>query len=269
MAIFNKQVLLAAVLLLVASSSAASERKQFLRHSNNNNRVEQRNRKLKSAKDAKGNGNGNGDPDPDFEESSSVPLQIVPIPAPVKLAPDLDDWIAGCRGASTAINNCIGGTNRVSSPFNCKTCLRALSFTSSDANASGVAACAKSPTCGQCTPDKIRPFYACGLGVKSNFGSGTVSADPNLVVITPPVVFPITPPAPTAAPTAEVKYDFINCPFQWPGSGTKCVMLDGFHFKNCFYFELGLDAKCTCSKEQPIWSCTGSLSPPIVVEKEI
>jgi len=263
MAIFNKQVLLqlAAALLLVASSSAAdSGKKQFLRNGNNNNNnnngVE---RKLKKDKSKGGTGT-DGIP-------NSITTPPAPTAAPVKLAPDLNDWINGCSISSSTINGCIGGTTAQASGFNCTTCLRALSLTTSSTSSdvAGVKGCADSGLCGQCSSDKIRPFYACGLDVNAQFGIfGGGTGDPNIVVTPAPVPITTTPPAPTAAPTAAVNIDTINCPYTWPGSGTTCEMLTGFDFKKCFYYEFGDNAVCGCSAIQPIWWCTGRSISTIV-----
>ena len=266
MAIFNKQVLLqlAAALLLVASSSAAdSGKKQFLRNGNNNNNNNKNGVERKMKKDDKSKSGTSTGTDGNLNSITTPPA---PTAAPVKLAPDLNDWINGCSISSSTINGCIGGTTAQASGFNCKTCLRALSLTTSSTSpdVAGVAGCANSALCGQCSSDRVRPFYACGLKVNADFGG--VTGDPNQIVVTPaPVPITTTPPAPTAAPTAAVNIDTINCPYTWPGSGTTCEMLTGFDFKKCFYYEFGANAVCGCSAVQPIWSCTGR---SIVVVKE-
>ena len=249
----NKQLLLAAFLLVASSFvDAASVRdnskKNFLRRDLTEIGAS-RELKSKSQKDSNGGG---------------VPTRApVPTPAPVKTVTSLNDWINDCRGGSNRVDDCVivGGA---SSPFNCKMCLKSLSFTIDPVVSSpGVEACADSITCRGCSADEIRPFFGCGLDVDDAFSGGGTTPVPVPVTPAPITTTPPAPPPPTAQPTSAVKIDTINCPFELPGSGNACVMLAGFDFKQCTYPENGPDAVCGCSKYQPIWLCTGiTISDP-------
>lgn len=291
MAIINKQVFLAAFLLVASSLvDAASVRgseknkQQFLHHAGSLEEEVERTtttttRKLKGGKDkskgkdsSKGSGGGGGTTTVTGDTNTFVP----PTSAPVPSGPKLDDWIDQCRMFSRDVDDCVS-VGGASTFFNCKMCLKSLAFTSADASNSGVLRCAQGGTCSGCSADDIRPFFACGLEVEAAFKNGNgnngniiinLPADPNAVIVLPadpiiPVVVPVVPTAPV------VSIDTKNCPWMWPGSGTQCVMINGFDFKDCSYPEEGIGAKCGCSKEQPIWLCTGKTTVDlIVVEKD-
>ena len=74
--------------------------------------------------------------------------------------------------------------------------------------------------------------------------------------------------ATTIALEPEPIWDLRNCPSLYPQSGNDCVMIDGFDFKKCFYYEYGLDVLCQCSTLSPIWICTGTIIRNPVEEDE-
>jgi hypothetical protein len=76
--------------------------------------------------------------------------------------------------------------------------------------------------------------------------------------------------ATTIALEPEPIWDLRNCPSLYPQSGNDCVMIDGFDFKKCFYYEYGLDVLCQCSTLSPIWICTGTIiRDPVEEDKEV
>lgn len=175
------------------------------------------------------------DPEP---QNLFVPSLTMP---PVKLRPDMDDWMGGCPTESTAIDGCVTLVTTASNPTNCKMCLKGLASFNNPPPPSdnGVRLCAEGPTCGMCTVDDVRPFYACGLQVDGAFvvegrldgnsTNTTTNATAAPVVTQPPL-----------------NVDGYNCPALWPGDGIACVMLDGFDAKRCVYPEYGLDSICEC-----------------------
>jgi len=64
---------------------------------------------------------------------------------------------------------------------------------------------------------------------------------------------------PTMPPTEPILEDTKNCPAMWPGDGTECVMVRGFNRKKCIYYEYSADSICTCSIEDPFWTCVSSV----------
>jgi len=182
----------------------------------------------------------------------------------------VNDWISTCGVMSRSINICAPNN---SDAMVCKNCLKALSSTTSgqDVNSSGVASCARSPFCGDCTSDELRPFFACGLQLEgitatttttdtsssssttsSSTSSSTSSQEQEPVAV---IVVPTTSP-PSPAPEL---WDLKNCPALYPRSGTECVIIAGFDYKQCFYYELGSDVQCQCRSDYPFWSCTGTI----------
>lgn len=186
--------------------------------------------------------------------------RVDPATEPPKLRPDLEDWMDGCQMENQAIDNCIVVQSSISNSANCKLCLKGLASFNNPPPPSdnGVRLCAENPTCGQCTADNIRPFYACGLRVDAAFNStSTESTTTTPGTGTADAVVMTTPPVATTPPTAPVRVDTENCPSLWPGLGIPCVMLRDFDKKYCVYPEYSLDSICECTVQNPVWSCRG------------
>lgn len=226
-------------LTLALSTSAASNPKKFLRRAENDvdeadGMIQRRIKKSKGIIDA--------DPN-DF---------VPPTPAPVKLSTDLNDWILGCPKEAASIEVCVFPTSSVTTPRNCMGCLKG--FSSLDgANSQGASSsCSRSVTCGtRCSKEALAPFFDCGLQVDADFYG--IVLDPNDSTLPP-----VQPPPPTNPPTVgepEMVWDTLNCPALWPFSGTTCVMLEGFDYKYCVYYEYSADSICTCRKDELLWVC--------------
>lgn len=257
------------ILLLLASADAASETKRFLRRTesaNDNSHNERPKRGLKQTKGA----------------ASYVLPVASPTAAPVKLRPDLNDWIEDCGNSSNGIQSCskdFAGT--ATAAEDCQLCLKALASvgTPPPPEGNGVTMCAKSPACGKCTRNEIQPFYACGLLVDRAFGNSLAvvgsPADAEVDLV-PPITDPLDPLVVAMDPlvvvaidplTDPAKLDDYHCPALWPGSREPCVMVDGFNRKKCVYHEYSADSICTCSDEQLIWSCVNGPTD-LKVEKD-
>ena len=193
-----------------------------------------------------------------------------PTAAPTKTSLDLDDWIEWCGADSDEINSCIVVLTTLSNPQNCKTCLKSLATISSnpppaDPIPNGVRACARSGMCGQCSGEKLAPFYECGLYLEQNYPFPAESED----IVTDRLEYVTDAPSSdailedTGVEDAIVE-DTINCPALWPGNGTDCVMIEGYNRKKCIYYEYSADSICSCSVERPIWRCVNGPSPELV-----
>jgi hypothetical protein len=88
--------------------------------------------------------------------------------------------------------------------------------------------------------------------------TSTTNPEPSTMVATP-----------EAEPTTPI-WDLKNCPSLYPRSGNDCVIIDGYDYKKCFYYEYGPDVVCQCSDASPIWICTGTITrnPGVLQEEE-
>lgn len=237
------------------AASTASDRKKFLRNSETNTDTDT-DRKLKKSKSGGGGGGGGVDVDPNTGVNPAPPT-----PAPVKLSTTIDDWIIGCPAQALVIQDCVISTNSFASPRNCMNCLKGFSTLASATTEGASRSCASSATCGgKCDKEELAPFYDCGLQVDADFYG--IDLDPNTGPGTPPTNPPVVAPTPTNPPTDPTDaWDTINCPAIWPGSGSACVMLQGYNYKYCNYYEFGPDALCTCRGDELIWSCVNGPDP--------
>jgi len=186
---------------------------------------------------------------------ASLSNLVVPAPAtppPKKLRPSMEDWIEACPSESRAIEGCVVIQTTASKPENCKMCLKGLASFNDPPPPSdnGVKLCAEGPTCGECTTEQVRPFYACGLRVDGAFdveGRLDPGGDGNSIATNATTVVVTTP--------GETSVDEHNCPALWPGTDTVCVMLSGYTAKKCVYPEYGMDSVCECSAPGLIWTC--------------
>eukprot|EP00535_Pseudo-nitzschia_heimii_P010667 CAMPEP_0197177618 /NCGR_PEP_ID=MMETSP1423-20130617/3159_1 /TAXON_ID=476441 /ORGANISM="Pseudo-nitzschia heimii, Strain UNC1101" /LENGTH=398 /DNA_ID=CAMNT_0042627193 /DNA_START=93 /DNA_END=1289 /DNA_ORIENTATION=+ len=177
-----------------------------------------------------------------------------PTPPP-KLRPSMEDWIEACPTESRAIENCVVIQTTASKPENCRMCLKGLASFNNPPPPSdnGVKLCAEGPTCGECTTEQVRPFYACGLRVdgafveNNNVGGRLDPGDSNSTATNATTVVVTTP--------VEASVDEHNCPALWPGTNTVCVMLSGYTAKKCVYPEYGMDSVCECSAPGLTWTC--------------
>jgi len=188
------------------------------------------------------------------------------LPVPVKLGPDINDWIVGCGDSSNAIDDCIVALSVQSNAANCKTCLYSMGSSKNAPPAvpipNGVKVCAsngRNGMCGLCTKGNILPFYECGLRVEAAFDSNSATTTDRLDNSVDVIVVPVPPFAdalvtPPIDPISVVE-DTTNCPALWPGTDTDCVMVGGFDRKKCVYYEYSADSICTCSSPQHIWLC--------------
>jgi hypothetical protein len=252
-------VLLFVTALCLASADAASQPKRFLRAENEiQDKIPRR-----GLKKSKASGSISAD---------ELTLIIPPTPtaAPVKLLPDLDDWIFECGKSSGDIDQCVVNLSFFSNPLNCKTCLKALAMTSNPPPAipmpNGVKVCAEIGMCGQCSKEDIVDFYACGLLVDQAYVPPVPTAPVDPVA---PVLPPVTPTPPLAETVVE---DTINCPAVWPGTNTDCVMIAGYNRKKCIYYEYSADSICTCGVGDPNpealkWTCVNG-PVALVVEED-
>mmetsp|Transcript_2371 Transcript_2371/g.4791 ORF Transcript_2371/g.4791 Transcript_2371/m.4791 type:complete len:381 (+) Transcript_2371:215-1357(+) len=245
------------LLTLAAVASTSTSASKFLRHStdknndknndNNNNNNKERFLKAKSSKKENVNFNPNIlNPPP-------------PTPAPVKTSTNLQDWIDACPSQSGRVEDCTGSSFGIpqATASNCMTCLKNFANLMGASTVGATKTCSNSPTCGsRCPPAHLVSFYECGLEVNKAFETGgdiIIDGDLNDFTQPPKVTLP-----PTDAPVIvdpEAGWDRINCPALWPNSGTDCVMLPGFDYKYCQYFEYGSDALCTCRGDELKWIC--------------
>ena len=207
-----------------------------------------------------------------------IPANPPPTAAPAPARPSVTSWIQACGNENRVITQCTPITNYI-----CKSCLFALSLTSITpiAAGSGIAACARD-YCVGCSSDDLKPFFDCGYK-SSNPVDEAVTIDIDIVEGVFPASSIRTPP-PAVGDIIQIDgtviveeesedekklYDTVNCPVLYPRSGTDCVMIDGFEYKDCNYYELGPDVVCQCSRTQPIWGCTGTIvGNQIVAETE-
>lgn len=176
-------------------------------------------------------------------------------PAPTK--PKLADWIDGCSTQNREVNSCAKNN------FVCKHCLYALSVTSvTPSNGTqSVAACGRNDFCGDCALDDLMPFFDCGWGISNPVNdSASFPGFPDSSIRTPPPMN-ATDSNSTIAPVFDQSaYDTVNCPSVYPGSGIDCVMIDGYEFKKCIYYEVGADVMCECSEDDRVWDCSGTIT---------
>lgn len=189
-------------------------------------------------------------------------------PTPPK--PALGSWVEGCSSQNLDLNSCAFDTS-----FLCKNCLYALSFTSAtpETATGGVKACQRN-FCSSCTEGEPMAFFDCGYKISHPMSETQI--DDSALPDSPPTndtnasVAPAVATNATVAPLIdETVYDMKNCPSIYPRSGTNCVMIPGFEFKKCFYFEVGPSVVCDCSEDDPVWNCTGEIrNEDYIVEEE-
>uniref|UniRef100_A0A7S4AK77 Sushi domain-containing protein n=1 Tax=Pseudo-nitzschia australis TaxID=44445 RepID=A0A7S4AK77_9STRA len=230
---------------------------------------------------ATGTGTGTGTP-PGLSPVAGrfdIPADPPPTAAPAPVRPSVTSWIQACGNENRVVNECVPVSNHI-----CKSCLFALSLTSTTpTNAgSGIAACTQEYCLG-CTSNDLMAFFDCGYKSSNPVDEAATATVDNDIT---EGIFPassIRTPPPAAGGIIQINetvveeesedemklYDTVNCPVLYPRSGTDCVMIDGFEYKDCNYYELGPDVMCQCSRTQPVWSCTGTIvRNQIVAETE-
>jgi hypothetical protein len=126
-----------------------------------------------------------------------------------------------------------------------------FSITPSTADA-GVKACARD-FCSECNTEELMPFFDCGYGISNAVDECAI---PDSSIRTPP---------PSNSAIDESVYDLVNC----PSSSTNCIMIAGYEFKKCIYYEMGVDVMCECSEDEPVRNCTGTITiEECIVETE-
>eukprot|EP00535_Pseudo-nitzschia_heimii_P005813 CAMPEP_0197173396 /NCGR_PEP_ID=MMETSP1423-20130617/348_1 /TAXON_ID=476441 /ORGANISM="Pseudo-nitzschia heimii, Strain UNC1101" /LENGTH=373 /DNA_ID=CAMNT_0042622211 /DNA_START=74 /DNA_END=1195 /DNA_ORIENTATION=+ len=177
-----------------------------------------------------------------------------PTAAPVPTKPTLDDWIEGCPRESSNIDRCVtDGINL------CKNCLHVLSYTSvTPSTANGSVNACKRNFCGSCDTEDLMMFFDCGFGISNPIADAEIPFMGSSIR-TPPPSNAIGAAFSDAA-AVDKNIDLGNCPAVFPKSGTECVMVEGFEFKKCFYYEVGTDVVCDCGKEDLIWDCKGTIT---------
>jgi len=188
---------------------------------------------------------------PPLDDSIIIGRLDIPAISAESTPSSLDTWLDGCSNESLDVTSCAANDD-----FLCKQCLYSLSLTSVTLSTSfgGITACARN-FCGTCSNEDIKPFFECGYKIDNGIVDSVV---PDSSIRTPPPVNP-TEDALVAPVIDEAVIDTVNCPAVYPRNET-CVMIEGFEFKSCKYYEVGTDVKCECSLDQPIWNCTGTIT---------
>ena len=176
----------------------------------------------------------------------------IPALAPAPTGLTLSTWTNSCSNEVDTINSC---ASNIAKSTNCRGCLYALSFTSANPiyDKNGVNACARD-YCESCTKDDLMPFFKCGYEIKNP------SAVPDPSIRTTPPLANTTDASLVNPVIDETVVDLINCPAVYPRNDTECVMIKGFEFKKCMYYDVGTDVKCDCNEDRPIWNCTGTIT---------
>jgi hypothetical protein len=183
--------------------------------------------------------------------------------APVPPKPTLGDWINSCPRASSNIDRCV--TDEINL---CKNCLHVLSYTSvTPSTASGSVNACKRNFCGSCDTEDLMLFFDCGFGISNPIADAEIPFMDSAIRTPPPSN--ATSAAVSDAAAVDKNIDLGNCPAVFPKSGTECVMVEGFEFKKCFYYEVGIDVVCDCGKKDLIWDCQGTITKEeFIVESE-
>ena len=170
----------------------------------------------------------------------------------------LNAWFDGCTNESMDVNACASNDEVV-----CKQCLYSLSLTSVTLNTAnnGVSACARE-FCGTCTNANVKPFFECGYKISNGIIDSVIPEPP--IEISPPAN--VTDATLVAPVIDEAVVDIVNCPAVYPQNET-CVIKDRFQYKKCRYYEVGMDVNCECSREQPMWKCTGTVTNEAYMDK--
>ncbi len=190
--------------------------------------------------------------------AAGIPAVGIPGISAASAPSSLNAWFDGCTNESMDVNACASSDEVV-----CKQCLYSLSLTSVTLNTAnnGVSACARE-FCGTCTNENIKPFFECGYKVSNGIVDSVIHAP--TIETSPPAN---TTDATLVAPVIdEAVVDIVNCPAVYPQNET-CVIKDRFQYKKCRYYEVGMDVKCECSREQPMWKCTGTVTNEAYMDK--
>lgn len=190
--------------------------------------------------------------------AASIPAASIPGISAASTPSSLNAWYEGCTNESMDVNACASSDEVV-----CKQCLYSLSLTSVTLNTAfnGVSACARE-FCGTCTNEKIMPFFQCGYKVSNGIVDSVIPEPP--IETSPPAN--VTDATLVAPVIDEAVVDIVNCPAVYPQNET-CVIENRFQYKKCRYYEVGMDVKCECSREQPMWKCTGTVTNEAYMDK--
>ncbi len=195
---------------------------------------------------------------PPLDDSIIIGRLDIPAVSAESAPSSLDTWLDGCSNESLDVTSCAANDE-----FLCKQCLYSLSLTSVTLGTSfgGITACARN-FCGTCSNEDIKPFFECGYKIDNGIVDSVI---PDSSIRTPPPAN-FTDNALVTPVIDDLVVDTVNCPAVYPRNET-CVMVEGFEFKSCRYYEVGMDVKCECSLDQPIWNCTGTITNEDYIEK--